>query len=111
MKRSITILLIAIISLTAPIGCSSIAKQKRDQKRRQKQLERTVEKRELEEYEKYREAREHQVEIQSKNTVREMKRNQRKSMRYNTNKREFFVVRWFKNRSHRKARPQGGIRR
>jgi len=40
----------------------------------------------------------HHKRLQSKNTRKQMKKEKRKSEKLRTNKREFFLVRWFKNR-------------
>jgi Ni/Co efflux regulator RcnB len=42
--------------------------------------------------------KEHHKRIQTKGTRKRMKEEKRKSDRYRENKREFFIVRWFKNR-------------
>ncbi|MGQ0827707.1 MAG: hypothetical protein ACT4ON_04870 [Bacteroidota bacterium] len=40
----------------------------------------------------------HHKRLQSKNTRKQMKKEKRKSEKLKANKREFFLVRWFKNR-------------
>ncbi len=40
--------------------------------------------------------KEHAKHLQSKQTLKQMKRDKRKSEKLKTNKREFFLIRWFK---------------
>jgi len=42
--------------------------------------------------------KEHHKRLQSKNTRKQMRKEKRKSERFKANRREFFLVRWFKNR-------------
>jgi hypothetical protein len=112
MRRSIFILLCGLVLMMAFPSCKAIKleQQKYEHKRRLKHIEKEKLKREEEEAESYRQARERHMEIQSRSAIREMKRNQRKSMRYNANKKDPFYERWFR-KSPRNNRPQGSLRK
>lgn len=76
--------------------------------RRPSKAVRETEKRQEEQAERqaaeYEEAKERHMEIQTKETKERMKAMQKKSARYNYNKREFFLVRWWKKIFHKNRR-------
>lgn len=63
-----------------------IAREERKEERERRKIERLEKKR----------IKKHHKQLQDKKTYKRMKKNFRKAKMYNENKREFFLIRWFK---------------
>lgn len=107
LNKGVLLLLMVLPFLFAGTSCNSSRKASDAVQRAEKLQE---EKRERQ-AEKYEEARERHMAIQTKETKKRMEKMQRKSERYNYNKKKFFLVRWwekiFKKRKRRETQPGG----
>ena len=94
MKRTnlhVSIGILAIIVITA-----IPTKVEAQSRKRLKELERTEQQRAAEDDAAANEAKQRHLDIQSKQTRKEMKRYEKMSKRHNTNRREPFFKKWFK---------------
>ena len=105
MKISRIIIFVLIAFIPFGNGCKKwqvIHKEKQDIRAlRQKQREKDVEN-----AKKYEEAVKRQASIQDKNTRKIMKRKYKQAQQYNSQKREFFLKRWFKGGKKTQNAPQ-----
>ncbi|MGM0612709.1 MAG: hypothetical protein ACQESM_04270 [Bacteroidota bacterium] len=100
--------LLILLPLLMNSGCKSMknrpSKAVKENEERQKEQEE-------EQREEYIEAKERHLSIQTKDTEERMEKMQKKSKRYNQNKKKFFLVRWWENIFHknkkRRTRPGG----
>ena len=98
---------IILLTVLMNSGCRSM--KNRPSKAVQKTEERQKEQEEQQRKE-YEEAKERHISIQSKDTKKRMEKAQKKSERYNQNKKKFFLVRWWENivRKFKKRRSRPG---
>lgn len=78
----------------------SVGEANAQSRKRLKELERVEQDRNAEEQSKSDEAKKRHLDIQSKQTKKEMKKYKKMSKRHNTNRREPFFKKWFKRNKH-----------
>ena len=95
--RSKLIILFIITILTTSTGCKKWV-VRHQQRRDLREIERKKKEQEKEKLQKYQEAVKRHASIQDKKTRKAMKKQYRKAQRHNTNRKEFFIKRWFKGK-------------
>jgi len=86
--------LFLVISLAFPLTTEA------QSRKRLKELEKTEERQQSEQMAAEEEARQRHMDIQSKQTKKEMKRYKKMSKRHNNNRKEPFYKKWFRREKH-----------
>lgn len=103
-RISLFTLILLMLSSTA---CNTMKRMERQEDRRQRKIQRGIEKKKWEEEKAYVKMQKRQKRIQDKETRKRMRQLERQSRRWNENKKEFFLVRWWKKLVYRKAQNPG----
>ncbi len=96
MAQRILILFSSFLIIFLFISCNSQRRMEKAAMKNQELVDKIKEKRQAERMGDYEKALEKHYDQQTAKTKREMKRKMREAERYNYNKKEFFIVRWYK---------------
>ena len=97
MYNKISIIFFSLFLILFFSSCKTHRNLEKSAERNQNQADKLKEEREKQHYADYEEGLQKFYNMQTPKTKREMKRNLRQAERFNKNKKEFFVVRWYKS--------------